>query len=68
MIAIRNACSVCHGDGKCAECNGTGINKHFNQDQPKCQNCGGSGVCQECGGTGSALRIGSVILDLGLND
>ena len=48
-------CPACHGEGKCAECFGTGTNTHLNDSEPKCRKCQGSGVCPECQGTGSSL-------------
>lgn len=36
-----------HGDGKCAECYGTGYD-----DLVECSACGGSGECQTCNGDG----------------
>jgi hypothetical protein len=66
MIVSRNACISCRGDGKCAECFGSGTNTHLNSDQPKCSNCLGTGICPGCEGTG--YRHTAEILDLGLNE
>jgi hypothetical protein len=61
------ACPYCHGGGKCAECNGTGINIHVNEDEPKCRNCRGLGTCPNCKGSGMASVDGPAILDIGLD-
>jgi hypothetical protein len=63
----RNACVDCSGNGRCAECSGTGINTHLNQDEPKCPKCSGTGVCATCNGSGRAYLPGPEILDLGLD-
>jgi hypothetical protein len=49
---MRSICGSCHGERKCAKCDGTGTNTHLNETQPKCQDCSGSGVCRSCEGTG----------------
>jgi hypothetical protein len=67
MIVARNVCSSCLGDGKCAQCDGTGVNAHINEEEPKCRNCSGTGVCPVCNGTGGAILHQPEILDLGLN-
>jgi len=51
-------CPDCAGgvfsaNGKCGQCDGTGINIKLNSDEPKCPSCGGTGVCATCGGTGT---------------
>lgn len=66
MVSREDACGSCHGDGKCAECFGSGTNVHLNSDQPKCQNCAGTGTCPACNGSGSVYNRGPEILDLGL--
>jgi hypothetical protein len=53
----RNKCTACAGgfligDGKCGQCNGTGINTQLDSAQPKCPYCKGTGVCAACGGAG----------------
>jgi DnaJ-class molecular chaperone len=57
----RVHCPNCAGDifslsdaGKCAHCNGTGINTRINSPEPKCPYCRGTGVCASCRGTGYA--------------
>jgi hypothetical protein len=59
----RGRCPDCAGgffagDGKCGQCNGTGINTQLDSDQPKCPFCRGSGVCQACGGSGLQQQFG----------
>lgn len=44
------------GNGKCSQCNGTGINTQLDAEQPKCPWCKGTGVCATCEGTGFLLR------------
>jgi len=63
----RDACVDCRGDGKCSECNGTGINVHLNHDEAKCRHCSGTGICPKCGGSGRGVVLPLEILDLGLN-
>jgi hypothetical protein len=41
------------GDGKCAQCNGTGVNTQLDSAQPKCPYCKGTGLCGTCGGSGT---------------
>jgi hypothetical protein len=60
-------CTFCGGDGKCAECGGTGVNPHLNEDEPNCRNCSGSGGCPGCEGTGRVQTGSQQIQDLGLN-
>jgi DnaJ-class molecular chaperone len=48
------------GDGKCAQCHGTGINTQPNSAQAKCPSCNGTGVCQTCGGRGRPSFPGDV--------
>jgi len=67
-VPPTNVCAECHGDKNCSKCNGTGINTHLNEDEPKCRNCSGTGVCPTCEGTGRAFAIGPEILDLKLNN
>lgn len=62
-----NICTFCGGNGKCSPCDGTGVNPHVNEPEPKCQRCSGSGVCAHCLGTGSAYLRPPVIKDLGLD-
>ena len=60
-------CPDCHsikmfineGDGKCAECYGTGLGGALDQfsanivgGKSECGKCSGTGQCQTCGGTG----------------
>ena len=57
MNMRRGRCPDCdsgflEGDGKCAQCHGTGINTQLDSAQPKCPYCAGTGVCRSCGGTG----------------
>ena len=40
------------GNGKCARCDGTGVNPHLNSAEPKCPHCRGTGACPTCNGTG----------------
>lgn len=47
------------GDGKCDECNGTGLGHSMDQfvsnlvhEKSECTKCHGTGQCQTCGGTG----------------
>ncbi len=59
MPSHRSRCPDCNGgflqgDGKCAQCNGTGINTQLNSAQPKCPYCKGTGICASCGGSGIA--------------
>jgi hypothetical protein len=63
----RYSCLSCQGDGKCSECIGSGVNTHFNEDEPKCRSCGGTGMCPECGGSGSRYQSPAAIQDLGLD-
>ena len=49
-------CSQCKDSGKCPQCDGTGINRHFNETEPKCRSCSGTGVCPECNGVGGFFR------------
>ncbi|HJZ99387.1 MAG TPA: hypothetical protein VKE70_22905 [Candidatus Solibacter sp.] len=53
----RGRCQDCAGgfltgDGKCGQCNGTGVNTQLDSAQPKCPYCKGTGVCATCGGSG----------------
>ncbi len=57
MPGGRARCPDCNsgflqGDGKCSQCNGTGVNTQLDSGQPKCPYCKGTGVCASCGGTG----------------
>lgn len=36
----------------CPKCDGSGINTHLNESEPKCSNCSGSGVRPTCKGSG----------------
>lgn len=63
----RNICVACQGNGKCATCDGTGINVHINESEPKCKSCAGTGVCSECQGTGRDYVLPPTIEDLGLD-
>ena len=46
-------CWICHGDGKCNNCGGSG-KYEFNPEWAgdSCRTCGGSGRCKACGGRG----------------
>ena len=63
----RDSCVFCHGDGKCSECSGTGVNTHLNETEPKCQNCAGTGVCPNCQGAGRASLHSPDMVDLELD-
>ena len=63
----REVCIACHGTGKCADCDGSGINTHWNQREPKCRSCAGSGTCSDCQGTGRYYQLPPTIQDLGLD-
>ena len=57
MNMRRGRCPDCNegllqGDGKCGQCNGTGVNTQLDSDQPQCPYCRGTGVCATCGGSG----------------
>ena len=67
MKGSRNTCTACFGNGRCAQCDGSGINVHLNEDQPKCRNCSGTGVCPTCNGTGAWMVPPPEIIDLGLD-
>jgi len=41
------ACEICHGDGNCGGCGGTG-----EVEGKACEDCGGAGECAECDGQG----------------
>ena len=56
MIGSRNTCTSCFGNGRCAQCDGSGIDPRRNEDQRKCRNCAGTGVCQTCNGTGAWMQ------------
>jgi hypothetical protein len=63
MSMQRGRCPDCAegfftGNGKCAQCNGTGINTQLDSAQRECPYYNGSGVCATCGGTGLAGRGG----------
>jgi len=67
----RGRCTGCAGgwltgNGKCAQCDGTGVNPQLDSAQPKCPNCGGSGVCPSCGGSGIPGGDPADPIDLGL--
>jgi hypothetical protein len=66
MIGSRNTCTSCFGNGRCATCDGSGINPHLNEDQSKCRNCSGTGVCPVCNGSGAWMVPPPEIIDLGL--
>jgi len=68
MTSSRNTCTSCFGDGRCAQCDGSGINTHLNENDPKCRNCSGTGVCPACNGTGAWMAHPPEIIDLGLSD
>ena len=63
----RIACSACHGNKKCADCDGTGTNPHLNESEPKCRACSGTGVCAVCEGTGLSRVPPQEIFDPGFN-
>jgi len=48
-------CPQCKDDGKCVECDGTGVNIHLNEDERKCKTCEGTGACSACNGAGRFL-------------
>ena len=57
MIQRPSRCPGCAegafvGNGRCAQCNGTGTNVNLASDQPKCPACRGTGVCPTCNGAG----------------
>jgi hypothetical protein len=60
-------CPQCKDDGKCSECNGTGVNARLNEDDPKCRNCRGTGKCPACEGRGRAFTPPSEVEHLGLD-
>lgn len=49
-------CWVCHGNGECDQCHGTGHGVSYNprggSEVWRCPSCNGSGRCYTCGGTG----------------
>jgi nitrogen fixation-related uncharacterized protein len=47
-----NVCGECRGAGGCRKCDGSGVNLHLNDAEPKCRTCEGTGRCYRCGGTG----------------
>lgn len=50
---VTESCSLCHGSGKCASCNGTHrINYQFGSGTLECPNCKPNGACSSCGGSG----------------
>jgi hypothetical protein len=51
-LFTHSVCASCRGNAKCAECDGTGVNTHLNEDEPKSPGCSGTGVCRSCDGTG----------------
>ena len=57
MNTRRGKCPDCAGgfltgNGKCGQCNGTGVNTQVSSAQPKCPYCHGTGICATCGGDG----------------
>ena len=42
-IPINPFCEQCKGNGKCVKCDGTGVNTHLNETEPKRLNCSGTG-------------------------
>ena len=66
-VTQRNVCVDCRGDGKCPECDGTGVNTHLNEAEPKCSRCSGTGKCLACGGTGRWYVRPPEIQDPGFN-
>ena len=63
----RDVCVDCNGNGKCAGCDGTGVNTHLNEAEPKCRECSGTGICPTCHGAGRTYLVPPPIQDLGLN-
>jgi hypothetical protein len=41
------------GNGKCKQCEGTGVNTQLDSERPKCPYCKGTGVCATCEGAGT---------------
>jgi hypothetical protein len=64
---VHNVCVDCLGDGKCSECNGTGVNTHVNEDELKCRKCTGTGVCLTCDGSDKGYVLEPKMQDLGLD-
>ena len=60
-------CLFCEGDGQCSACDGTGINPHMNEPEPKCQRCAGTGVCAQCLGTRRAHVRQTEIMEMELD-
>jgi len=59
MTTRRGRCPDCaegvwEGNGRCRQCNGTGVNTQFDSEQAQCPYCKGTGVCGTCRGTGRA--------------
>jgi DnaJ-class molecular chaperone len=57
MTLGRDRCPDCdggflEGNGKCAQCHGTGINTQLDSAQPKCPYCAGAGTCATCFASG----------------
>ena len=67
VIPGPRLCHTCQGNGKCAECDGTGVNVHLNEDEPKCRNCSGTGTCPNCQGTGRVLVHLTGMMEMGLD-
>ena len=46
-------CIICHGDGVCGFCEGSGRYEFYpDWAGNSCRTCGGSGKCRTCGGSG----------------
>jgi RecJ-like exonuclease len=50
-MRTENQCRFCGGTGKCATCNGSGVNSE-DAVESLCAGCDGQGECLECGGSG----------------
>jgi hypothetical protein len=65
MIGSRNTCTSCFGNGRCSQCDGSGLDPGSGE-QRKCASCAGSGVCSACNGSGAWMQPPPEILDLGV--
>lgn len=57
--AAKSNCVVCHGNGICFQCRGTGKSGYFllppSSSAPACWQCKGSGRCRDCRGAGAVV-------------